>query len=185
MAKQQTRDAEYRISRLARMFGLSRSTLLYYDRIGLLRPTGRTDANYRIYNHADFKRLEQICRYRRTGMALETIAGILAAPRRQTIDALERRLDALNQEIQDLRAQQQVIVELLKDKRLLAGSRVLDKQRWVAVLRAAGLDDEAMGKWHVAFEKMSPEAHQDFLESLGIDAREIAEIRTWSAKDKH
>jgi DNA-binding transcriptional MerR regulator len=185
MAKQQTTDTEYRISRLARMFGLSRSTLLYYDRIGLLRPTGRTDANYRIYNHADLKRLEQICRYRRTGMALETIAGILSAPRRRTIEALERRLDALNQEIQDLRAQQQVITKLLKDKRLLAGSRVLDKQRWVALLRAAGLDDEAMGKWHVAFEKMSPEAHQDFLESLGIDSREIAEIRTWSAKEDH
>lgn len=185
MTKQQNRDTEYRISRLARMFGLSRSAMLYYDRIGLLQPSGRTSANYRIYTHADLKRLEQIRRYRRTGMSLETIAGILAAPRRHTVEALERRLDALNQEIQDLRAQQQVIVELLKDKQLLAGSRVLDKQRWVAVLRAAGLDDEAMGKWHVAFERMSPEAHQDFLESLGIGAREIAEIRTWSARDSH
>jgi hypothetical protein len=60
---------------------------------------------------------------------------------------------------------------------------VLDKQRWVAVLRSAGLDDAAMGQWHVAFERMSPEAHQDFLESLGIDAAEIAEIRSWSAEN--
>jgi len=185
MANKQTSDAGYRISQLARMFGLSRSTLLYYDRIGLLPPSNRTDANYRLYSHADRQRLEQICSYRRTGMALETIAGILSAPRRQTVEALERRLNALNQEIQGLRFQQQVIVDLLKDRRLLAGSRVLDKQRWVAVLRAAGLDDEAMRQWHMAFEKMNPEAHQDFLESLGIDAREIDEIRTWSAKDNH
>jgi len=51
----------------------------------------------------------------------------------------------------------------------------------VAVLRGAGLDDAAMGQWHVAFERMSPEAHQDFLESLGMCAPEIAEIRSWSA----
>ena len=183
MAKRRAGDGDYRISRLARLFGLSRSTLLYYDRIGLLRPSGRTEANYRVYSQADRRRLEQICRYRRTGMPLEAIADILTAPRRQTVDALERRLDALNQEIQDLRAQQQVIVGLLKDKRLLAGSRVMDKRRWVAVLRAAGMDDAGMHKWHVAFEKMSPEAHQDFLESLGIDAAEIAEIRAWSAED--
>jgi MerR family transcriptional regulator, thiopeptide resistance regulator len=176
--------AEYRISRLARMFGLSRSTLLYYDRIGLLRPSGRSRANYRIYNDADRFRLEKICRYRRTGMSLEAIADILAAPRRQTAKALERRLDALNGEIQTLRMQQQVIVDLLKDRRLLAGARVLDKQRWVSILRSAGLDDAAMRQWHRAFERMSPEAHQDFLESLGIEAAEIADIRAWSGKNK-
>jgi DNA-binding transcriptional MerR regulator len=175
-------DAVYRISGLARMFGLSRSTLLYYDRIGLLQPSERSRANYRLYSHTDRKRLEQICRYRRTGMSLETIADVLAAPRKKTVNALERRLEALNREIHDLRSQQQTIVELLKDKSLLAGTRVLDKKRWVAVLRDAGLDDAAMGRWHVAFERMSPEAHQDFLESLGIGEAEIAEIRSWSAE---
>ena len=37
------------IGKLARKFDLSRSTLLYYDRIGLLKPSGRTRANYRVY----------------------------------------------------------------------------------------------------------------------------------------
>jgi DNA-binding transcriptional MerR regulator len=178
-----TDTATYRISRLARMFGLSRSTLLYYDRIGLLRPSGRSRAKYRIYSDADRRRLEKICRYRRTGMPLEEIADILAAPRQKTVRALERRLDVLNSEIQTLRMQQQVIVDLLKDRWLLAGTRVLDKQRWVAILRNAGLDDAAMSQWHRSFEHMSPEAHQDFLESLGIEAAEIADIRAWSDQD--
>lgn len=175
-------DPVYRISQLARIFGLSRSALLYYDRIGLLKPSERSRANYRVYSHADRQRLEQICRYRRTGMSLKTIATVLAAPRQKTVNALELRLEALNQEIHELRTQQQTIVNLLKDQSLLAGTRVLDKQRWVAVLRGAGLDEVAMGQWHVAFERMSPEAHQDFLESLGIDAAEIDEIRSWSAE---
>jgi MerR family transcriptional regulator, thiopeptide resistance regulator len=175
-------DPGYRISQMARMSGLSRSTLLYYDRIGLLRPSGRSRTNYRIYSDADRRRLERICRYRRTGMPLSAIAGILEAPRRQTAKVLEQRLDALNREIRDLRRQQRVIVDLLKDRRLLDGARVLDKRRWVGILRDAGLDEAAMRQWHVAFERTSPEAHQDFLESLGIDSAEIADIRAWSAR---
>jgi len=181
MAKTATIEPVYRISQLARLHGLSRSTLLHYDRIGLLRPLQRSRANYRVYSAADRRRLEKICRYRNAGLSLQEIQSILAAPQHKTVQALERRLDALNREIRALRAQQQVIVDLLKDRSLLAGTRVLDKDRWVAVLRGAGLDDAGMGQWHVAFERMSPEAHQDFLESLGMRAPEIAEIRSWSA----
>jgi hypothetical protein len=38
------------IGRLAERFGLSRSTLLYYDSIELLSPSARSDANYRLYS---------------------------------------------------------------------------------------------------------------------------------------
>ena len=41
------------ITELAREFGLSRSTLLYYNRIGLLRPAGRSMAGYRLYSTKD------------------------------------------------------------------------------------------------------------------------------------
>lgn len=181
MAKRANIEPVYRISQLARLYGLSRSTLLHYDRIGLLRPSQRSRANYRVYSAADRRRLEKICRYRGAGLSLQEIKSVLAAPHHKTVQALENRLEALNREIHALRAQQQVIVDLLKDRSLLAGTRVLDKDQWVAVLRGAGLDDAAMGKWHVAFERMSPEAHQDFLESLGMSASEIAEIRSWSA----
>ena len=38
---------------LAKSAGLSRSTLLYYDRLGLLRPVGRSESNYRLYSATD------------------------------------------------------------------------------------------------------------------------------------
>ena len=37
-----------------------------------------------------------------------------------------------------------------------------------------------MSRWHVEFERLSPEAHQDFLEFLGLEDDEIARIRGWS-----
>lgn len=94
--------------------------------------------------------------------------------------ALENRLLSINREIQNLRNQQKVILNIINAKNAMARSRLVMKEQWVAMLRAAGLDDEGMKSWHIEFEKSSPEAHQDFLESIGISHNEIAEIRKWS-----
>jgi hypothetical protein len=59
---------------------------------------------------------------------------------------------------------------------------MISKERWVDIMRAAGLNDQDMQNWHRQFEKMEPEAHQEFLESLGIKAEEIAKIREWSRR---
>jgi len=168
------------VGRLARRFGLSRSTLLYYDSIGLLVPSGRSRANYRLYSEEDVVRMEQIALYREAGLSLEAIADILAGESGEAVQALERRLESINEEISDLRRQQQTIVALLRERDRLSGTRILTKDRWVEILRGSGLDEEGMWRWHAEFERTAPEAHQDFLESLGIRKKEIAAIRNWS-----
>lgn len=170
------------ISQTGRKFGLSRSTLLYYDRLKLVRPTYRTAAGYRLYSVADEARLKQVCRYRKTGLSLSEIRRLLddedhAAP---AVDAaLHTRLTELNHEIAALRRQQQVVLKLLSRRGRHAGrlARAMTKAKWVALLRSAGLDDREMGQWHAAFERQSPLAHQDFLESLGLTEAEIGRIR--------
>ncbi len=168
----------FTITRLARQFNLSRSTLLYYDRIGLLRPSGRSGANYRIYTAADRRRLERICDYRRTGMALKDIETILSSEREGTAtQLLEKQLGALNTQIALLRRQQQIILQLLGSGRLPAVGSGLDRGKWVELLRACGMSDDDMMQWHVQFENLFPEDHQAFLDSLGIPEDEIAQIR--------
>jgi MerR family transcriptional regulator, thiopeptide resistance regulator len=166
---------------LARSVGLARSTLLYYDRIGLLPPSRRSGARYRLYGVEARTRLEAICAYRSVGLGLAEIRSLLEARGGRTTTILTARLDRLNREIASLREQQRVIVELLRNRSLYKGARALDKRRWVQILRAAGLDEEAMHRWHVEFEALAPESHQDFLESLGISPKEIASIRAWSS----
>lgn len=173
------------VGRLARRHGLSRSTLLYYDRLGLLRPSGRTAAGYRTYGAADDRRLARICRFRAAGLPLADIADLLDASEADAEHAgaagvLERHLHTLNGEIARLREQQRVVLSLLDPDTELADARALDVDRWVAILRAAGLDGDARRRWHVEFERLSPEAHQDFLESLGIEPDGITHIRAWS-----
>lgn len=167
----------YRISQLAGLFGLSRSTLLHYDRVGLLKAAMRTPAGYRIYSERDHRRLKDICRYRRAGLALDEIRAILDTPDQPDVRILKRRLATLGRQIQDLQAKQRVLAGMLKSA--VAGDRPphVDKVTWVQMLQAAGMDDDAMDTWHAEFEKRAPQAHHSFLLSLGIPEAEAQKIR--------
>jgi DNA-binding transcriptional MerR regulator len=174
----------FSISTVGKKFGLSRSTLLYYDRLKLVRPTYRTSAGYRLYSAEDEARLKQICRYRETGLSLAAIKGLLdeeAPSPSRVADALHQRLTELNHEIASLRRQQQVVLTLLPRKGQDRLARAMTKGKWVALLRSIGLSDAEMMQWHAAFERQSPQAHQDFLESLGLPGTEIRLIRKRSA----
>ncbi|MFK5971351.1 MAG: MerR family transcriptional regulator [Candidatus Marithrix sp.] len=173
----------YTISQIAKRFKLSRSTLLYYDYIGLLVSSTRNISNYRLYSDKDIQKMELINIYRQIGLPLNVISKILASEQDVSARILEQRLKQLNQEINQLRVQQQLIIDLLKNKQALQNTRILNKESWIAILKATGLDETLMHKWHIEFEKSSPEAHQDFLESLGIPTEEITTIRKWSVKN--
>lgn len=169
-----------RISRLAREFGLSRSTLLYYDRIGLLSPSARSEAGYRHYSAADRQRLASICSLRRAGMDLDGIRAILATAGDDSTAVLRRRLDEIGAEIEALRSKQRLLAGMLKVQGE-GGPSTVNKEMFVAMLRAAGMDDAAMKKLHVEFERREPEAYHAFLLSLGITEKEALQIRNWSA----
>ncbi len=170
------------IGQVAKRFSLSRSTLLYYDAIGLLTPSGRSAANYRMYSDADILKMEKIILFREAGLPLQSIANVLNQGNSEIYSVLETQLQRINKDISSLRHQQSVIIRMLKSSGAHLHSRIITKKQWVALLKATGLDEDDMRKWHVEFERMSPEAHQDFLESLGINEAEIKSIRGLSSE---
>ena len=165
------------ISALARRFGLSRSALLHYDRIGLLSPSGRSLAGYRCYSEADADRLRAIQTFRQAGVPLAGIRALLDEPATATRSVLHAHLEDLAGRIAELQAQQQRVLALLGSEGLSATPRLLTREAMVAIFRAAGLDDDGMDRLHVQFEQTDPAAHQRFLESLGLDAGHIARVR--------
>lgn len=172
---------QYTVGSLARKFGLSRSTLLYYDAIGLLCPEGHEKGDYRRYSERDRQRLEQILRYRQAGIALKEIARILEAPASGAREVLERRFADLGREIEALHEQQRLVAGLLQRPELLARTGHLTKERWMALLEKAGFSGEDMRRWHVRFERSDPDNHRQFLEYLHIPGDEITLIRQWAA----
>ena len=165
------------IRELAQRHKLSRTALLYYEKIGLLQASGRTEAGYRLYSVEDEARLRKICQYRETGLSLSAIAAILENEPNRLSEALQARLAELNLEISALREQQTLILDLLKQPQNLARAKNLNKAAWVRLLREAGYDEGDMWQWHIQFERQSPERHQKFLEMLNIPADEIRQIR--------
>jgi hypothetical protein len=53
----------------------------------------------------------------------------------------------------------------------------INKEQWIALFQELGLDETAMQRWHHRFESRHPEAHQSFLEWLGLKAEEVTQIR--------
>ncbi len=50
----------YRIQEFAKLTGVTVRALRHYDRLGLLKPTARSNAGYRLYRDRDIARLQQI-----------------------------------------------------------------------------------------------------------------------------
>jgi DNA-binding transcriptional MerR regulator len=165
------------ITAFAHRYGLSRTTLLYYDRIGLLHPAATSAAGYRLYGEPEAARMQRIDTFRKAGLPLAAIRAILDGRGGDAVEAaLEDRLAAINGEIAELRGQQRLIVQLLRRDDGGAPGQV-DVAQWVAMLAEAGVDEAGRLRWHQAFERDAPEAHQAFLVSLGLDEAEVAEIR--------
>ena len=166
----------FRISELGRCFNLSRSTLLYYDRIGVLRPSGRSQADYRLYTQQDLARLERICSFRAAGLGLAEIAQLLENANSDH-SILEKRLREIGREAAALKSQQRLIVGMLKTA--AGGLEVsgLDRELWLSLQKACGLDETALKRWHIEFERRAPGAHHDFLMSLGLSEKEALQVR--------
>lgn len=84
-----------KIGELARQTGLSIRTLHYYDEIGLLVPSHRTEADHRLYRDQDIIRLQQILSLRQLGFSLSEIQECLESPEfslPQVIDLHRARL---------------------------------------------------------------------------------------------
>jgi DNA-binding transcriptional MerR regulator len=172
----------YTIGELGKKVGLSRGTLLYYDDIGLLKPSARTETNYRCYTEGDFDRLKQICLYRDTGMSLEVIGRILDSTLTDKTPILEKHMQNLCQEMRRLTLQRQIITRIMIQKKdpdlKIAESQILStKGAFLKVLACVGFNDREFIKLHQEFEKSFPDEHQAFLEVLGIPSDQIAQIR--------
>lgn len=61
------------VGAVARLAGVTVRTLHHYDEIGLLYPSGRSDAGYRRYAESDLERLQRILFFRELGFGLDQI----------------------------------------------------------------------------------------------------------------
>ena len=82
------RTATHTVHQLASLAGISVRTLHHYDHIGLLKPSARSAAGYRLYGTEDLLRLQQILLFEELDLPLEEIRRILDDPGFEPVRAL-------------------------------------------------------------------------------------------------
>lgn len=116
----------------ARELGAPASTLRYYERIGLVRPSARTASNYRLYTDDDMASLRFVRAAQSIGFSLDDVAELLTlratrrALPRDVQRVLTRRIEALDAKISDLHRLQDELRSLLGRCRAGEGSGTCD-----------------------------------------------------------
>lgn len=143
----------YLISELAAKAGISRTTLLYYEKLGLIKGQ-RLDNGYRYYSESDLQRLFLIQQLQSAGLSLKECEACLDAKLDKGL--LESRLAQLNDELEKKQQARELLLTLL-------GKR---SQR----------------EWLSSLDQHAPDAYFDWLDKQGFSEKEALRLK-WLSKD--
>jgi DNA-binding transcriptional MerR regulator len=120
------------VGQVAARFGVTVRTLHHYDEIGLVTPSRRSRAGYRLYTDADLARLQQVVVYRRLGFPLEEIAALLDEESSDVVTHLRRQRAAVQDrltELTDLVGALDRALDRALEAQMTGGSLTPDEQR--------------------------------------------------------
>jgi len=131
--KQSEEQSFYTIEQVATKTGMTKRTLRYYEEVGLLLPTGRTEGNYRRYSDEDMQRLERV-------KELRDLLGFSLADIRELLNAEEERGQikvAYQQETETLAkiAQLDRADELIRGQLMLINEKITALEQMRTALR--------------------------------------------------
>jgi MerR family transcriptional regulator, thiopeptide resistance regulator len=130
----------YRVAEFAKLAGVTIRALQYYDRIGLLAPSGSTEGGHRLYQRRDLLRLQQILTLKWIGFKLDQIKELLESPEYDLRTALRFQKAAIDSQIGQLQVASQALEQALTLKNLEAG--MLNSQAVNSVIRAVTTPEE-------------------------------------------
>ena len=99
----------FTIGELARRAQVTRDTIRFYERVGLLPPPTRTRSGYRIFGEADVRRVRFVREAQSIGLTLDGIQELLSVSEMQTpeecrrvAEQLARRIHEIDEKIHEL-----------------------------------------------------------------------------------
>ncbi len=106
------------IGDLAKAADVPTSTVRYYERTGILKPGGRSPANYRVYSESELERLRFIRAAQATGFTLDDIKALLRPAGCSKVQGIiEERLSEVRHRMKELRHVQKVLRSSLAECR--------------------------------------------------------------------
>lgn len=107
-------DGMYTISEMANIFGVSRQTLIYYDKIGLFGPAEVNEKGYRFYSPTQIPLMRLICMLRDLGVDLDEITRLTSSyDVAEMARKLQERVSELDDQIAELEKERNSVQERL------------------------------------------------------------------------
>ena len=107
-------DGIYTISEMANIFGVSRQTLIYYDKIGLFGPAEVNEKGYRFYSPTQIPLMRLICMLRDLGVDLDEITRLTSSyDVAEMARKLQERVSELDDQIAELEKERNSVQERL------------------------------------------------------------------------
>jgi DNA-binding transcriptional MerR regulator len=119
----------FTVSQVAALTHLTVRALHHYDEIGLLRPSQRSPAGYRLYDEDDLRRLRKVLLFRELGFSLDNVRGLLDANAAQQRDALLAQRAVIEQERHHAEAVLRAVdatLDSLKEQTVMATEKLFD-----------------------------------------------------------
>jgi MerR family transcriptional regulator, thiopeptide resistance regulator len=131
------------VKEVAELAGVTVRTLHHYDEIGLLRPSRRSDAGYRLYDRADLQRLQQILLWRALGFGLADVERLLDEPGLDRPSALAAQRAALAERLEELTGLLEAVDDAIAEE---TGGRQVDEAEMFDAFEREHAD-EARERW--------------------------------------
>jgi len=160
---------------LAKRAGITVRTLHHYEQTGLLLPSARSAAGYRLYTLADVQRLHRIQVLAKAGLELAEIKEILDRDPRSMVDVLSAQIALLDKQLRGI----QTLREQLMDLRgAMAAGAEPDLESWLQTLELMTMYD----RWFSKEELQALPFAQQSDALAGIWAGLVAEVQNLLAE---
>lgn len=136
-----------KISEFAKRAGVTVKTLLHYDKIGLLKPSEKSDSGYRVYSQKDFLKLQQITTLKFIGLPLKEINKILSEAGENLESIIYIQKKALEEKRKHLES---VITVFNKAESQIKENGFLEVEQLIDIIRITNMENKVKERFNSA-----------------------------------
>ncbi len=160
------------VGELAKRAGITVRTLHHYEQTGLLLPSARSAAGYRLYNLADVQRLHMIQVLAKAGLELAEIRDFLKQESLSLTELLDAQISLLDKQLRSMLTLREKLVELRTG---LTDDAAPNLESWLQTLELMNMNERWFSKeelQHLPFA-VQKEALADIWSGLVAEANSL------------
>ncbi|KAF1298163.1 hypothetical protein BAU15_09975 [Enterococcus sp. JM4C] len=151
------------VKEMSKLTGVSVRTIQYYDKIGLLKPSDKTKAGYRLYSDSQLFQLQQILFYKEIGFTLKEIKELISDAQFNSKKELAKQKILLSEKKRKI---EHMITQI---DLLLEGEITMDFESYKKTLATKIPDDSSKEETEAILNAITPQQFDVIKQSWGID----------------